>query len=81
MRRLLQAIKNLHRHHYREGFDDSGCFGECCVCGKRIGLVSRRQLRRYLDAEEFTRKVAVLALKKGFRLNKINFSDDREASE
>lgn len=31
--------------------DDTCCWGECSICGKRVGFVSRDDLRRYADAE------------------------------
>lgn len=33
-------------------FDDSGCWGECVICHKRHGFVSRADLRSYLDREQ-----------------------------
>lgn len=31
--------------------DDSGVWGECHVCGKQVGFVTREELRRYCDQE------------------------------
>lgn len=31
--------------------DDTGVWGECGLCGKRVGFVPREALRRYADAE------------------------------
>ncbi len=36
---------------FRSASDDHGCWGECDLCGKRIGYVTRAALRRYADAE------------------------------
>lgn len=33
-----------------QGGDDTGIWGECSVCGKRVGFVSREELRRYAGA-------------------------------
>lgn len=32
--------------------DDNGCWGECTVCGKEVGYVTRAAIRRYIEAEE-----------------------------
>lgn len=29
------------------GSDDTGIWGECATCGKRVGFVSREELRAY----------------------------------
>lgn len=31
--------------------DETGCWGECTICGKRVGFVDRATLRRFTDAE------------------------------
>jgi len=33
-----------------QGEDDTGVWGECTVCGKRVGFVSRETLRSYAGA-------------------------------
>ena len=40
-----------HVHRCRTECDDSGCWGECVTCGKRVGYVTREQLRAYADWE------------------------------
>jgi hypothetical protein len=36
--------------HFTNG-DDTGCWGECAICHKRVGYVTSEQLRRYADNE------------------------------
>lgn len=31
--------------------DDTGCWGECTICGKRASFVDRATLRAFADAE------------------------------
>jgi hypothetical protein len=31
--------------------DETGCWGECVDCGKRVGFVTSEQLRRYADSD------------------------------
>lgn len=33
-----------------QGEDDTGLWGECTICGKRAGYVTREQLRSYAGA-------------------------------
>ena len=33
-----------------QGEDDTGVWGECTICGKRAGFVSREELRSYAGA-------------------------------
>ena len=40
-----------HRHRCYAKWDDTGCWGECVVCNRRFGFVTREELRRYCDAE------------------------------
>jgi hypothetical protein len=35
--------------------NDTHLWGECTVCGKRSGVISRAAVRRYLEAEEYYR--------------------------
>lgn len=42
---------------FRTASDDTGCWGECEICHKRVGFVSREQLRRFADAEYFARAI------------------------
>ncbi|MBZ9759432.1 hypothetical protein LB553_00835 [Mesorhizobium sp. CA8] len=42
--------------------DDTGCWGECTLCGKRVGFVDRATLRAFADAEylrEMARRAAL----------------------
>lgn len=34
--------------------DDTHLWGECCICGKRAGMISREAVRRYAEAQEST---------------------------
>ena len=36
---------------FRTQSDDTGCWGECSICQKKVGFVSREALRRYADQE------------------------------
>jgi len=36
---------------FRTQSDDTGCWGECEICGKRVGFVDRATLRAFADAE------------------------------
>jgi hypothetical protein len=36
---------------FRTESDDTGAWGECSLCGKRVGFVSRADLRAFADAE------------------------------
>lgn len=38
-------------HTFRFASDEGGCWGECCVCRKRVGYVDRATLRRAADDE------------------------------
>jgi hypothetical protein len=40
-----------HIHRCRTEGDDTGCWGECIVCGQRFGFVTREDLRAYADRE------------------------------
>lgn len=33
-----------------QGEDDTGFWGECTICGKRAGFVTKEELRRYAGA-------------------------------
>lgn len=35
----------------RTASDDTGCWGECIHCGRRVGFVDRATLRAYADRE------------------------------
>lgn len=37
---------------FQTASDDDGSWGECVLCGKRAGYVSRKALRRYGEAQE-----------------------------
>lgn len=37
--------------------DDTGCWGECVICGSRAGFVDRKTLRAFADAE-YAREMA-----------------------
>ena len=45
--------------------DDSGCWGECTLCGKRVGFVDRPTLRAFAE-NEWLREQAERAKKLGF---------------
>lgn len=38
-------------HTFSTESDETGCWGQCSICQKRVGFVSRAELRRYADAE------------------------------
>lgn len=45
---------------FRTNSDETGCWGECQLCGKRVGFVDRATLRAYCDAEERASKPSPL---------------------
>jgi hypothetical protein len=45
-------------HTFMQQSDESGCWGECSICGKRVGFVDGTTLRRFADAEAAARKAA-----------------------
>jgi hypothetical protein len=40
-----------HRCHCFTVCDETGCWGECRICGKRFGFVSRDLLRQIADTD------------------------------
>jgi hypothetical protein len=38
--------------------DDGACWGECTVCGKRAGYITRAELRRSLDRMTYASRAA-----------------------
>lgn len=50
---------------FRTESDDTGVWGECTVCGKRVGFVDRATLRAFADAE-YLREKALRAIAAGF---------------
>lgn len=40
-----------HIHRCRTEWDNEGIWGECIVCGRRFGYVTREQIRAYADAD------------------------------
>lgn len=60
LRRWWSSIRSWHTHKCRTEFDDTGCWGECIVCHRRFGFVTRAELRAYADRE--------IELRTGFKL-------------
>jgi hypothetical protein len=49
---------------FSQGSDNTGVWGECAICGKRTGFVSRASLRAYADQEvdaEIARRAAAVS--------------------
>lgn len=42
---------------FKTGGNDTHLWGECVLCGKRAGIVSREAVRRYGEAEERAKRV------------------------
>lgn len=47
-RRLMCLVRACP---FRQGSDETGCWGECEICHMRVGFVSRDDLRAYADRE------------------------------
>lgn len=56
LRRLILCPMGLCQT-FRTAFDDTACWGECTICGRRSGEVSREALRRCAEAEERDRRL------------------------
>lgn len=37
---------------FKTNGNDTHLWGECQICGKRVGEISREAIRRYMDAQE-----------------------------
>lgn len=37
--------------------DNHACWGECTICGKRSGYVTRKAIRAYMDLEDAARSI------------------------
>jgi hypothetical protein len=51
MRKLIAWLKGLHRHCFRTKYDDTGIWGECVFCHRRVGFVDSATLRAFADRE------------------------------
>jgi hypothetical protein len=45
-----------HRCRCRTQSDDTGCWGECVICHKRYGFVTRAELRAFSEHEQAARQ-------------------------
>lgn len=48
---LRKIVCLFHMCPHAPASDDTGCWGECVICGKRAGFVGRATLRRACDRE------------------------------
>lgn len=51
LRRLLLCRTALCQTFSAKG-DETHLWGECTLCGKQVGKISRAAVRRYIEAEE-----------------------------
>lgn len=47
-RRLICLLRSCP---FKAASDDTGCWGECTICGRRAGFVSRAVLRAWIERE------------------------------
>lgn len=49
-----------HIHRCTSESDDTGCWGECIICHRRFGFVTRSELRAFADRQIEQRLIAEL---------------------
>lgn len=42
---------------FTQASDDHACWGECTICGKQAGYVSRKAIRAYMDRKDAARGI------------------------